>query len=66
MKTFTLLVWENSGPRDQTNCLYGWGRRKVTVQAESFDRAVIAAICLVGRENYGGLVETEATNATQA
>lgn len=55
-RTFSFTVWTRSGPRDQTNCIHGWGRRTVTVQAVDTVEAIRAVIAIAG-PTYGGLVQ---------
>ena len=54
---FTIRVWAKSGPRDQVNCMNGWGKRTVTVDASDWNDAIGKAVVLVGRDSYGGLVD---------
>lgn len=57
MNTYTLRFWTKMGPRDQTNCMNGWGRRTATVRADNPEAAVVKLVLLIGRANYGGLCQ---------
>ncbi len=34
LQTFEIKAWVRSGPRNQTNCMNGWGYREYTVKAK--------------------------------
>ena len=57
MTDFTFTFWTKAGPRDQRNCMNGWGRRTLTVQGKDRADAVCNLLRLVGRHNYGGMIE---------
>jgi len=42
---FVFNVWVRTGPRDQTNCMNGWGKRAFEVFAQSHNAALTEIIC---------------------
>lgn len=59
----TVKVWSKVGPRDQTNCMNGWGIRVMTVEVDPnkikshHSQAICKVIGMLGRENYGGIAD---------
>ncbi len=57
MTEYTFRIWTRTGPRDQANCVNGWGRRTATAAGPTRDAALASLIDRIGRENYGGLAD---------